>query len=326
MHRRTILALTLFALLLVPSRPAAQTVLDCNAVYPALSLPTRGAQLFADKARDYSGGALEIAVRPDGAMGLRGPELLAAVRDGRAPLSDVLMGAVSGAERGFGLSSLPLVARSFDEARRLYDQAKPLYAAMARQWNAVLLYAAPWPPSGLFSETPLPTAADLAGLRVRTYDITGAGFLARAGAAPLSLPWGELAQAMQTGLVDAVLTSAASGLDAALWRRLHHFTRIELAYPLYMLLMNRQTFAALDQDQRQALWRAAAETEEAQWRAAEQEDAQDIRALQTHGVVIHTPTPELRQALATAAGAMLDEFLWRASPEIRSLLTSFRAH
>ena len=61
------------------------------------------------------------------------------------------MGNVQGDEPVFGLTSLPLLVSSYDEARALYDAAKFAYEAALERNNQRLLYAAPWPPSGFFT-------------------------------------------------------------------------------------------------------------------------------------------------------------------------------
>lgn len=120
--------------------------LDLNAVYGATSFHTMGAMDFAKLAKAYSNGNIDITVHPGGSLGFKGPELLKSVKDAQLPMSDILMGVVAGSEHVFGLSSLPRLAASFDEARNLYTDCKPLYEKAAKKWNQKLLYAAPWPP------------------------------------------------------------------------------------------------------------------------------------------------------------------------------------
>lgn len=321
---RILAALLCAALALGPLTARAQGgVLLLHSAYPAHSLHTRAAQALADEVRERTGGAVRIQVLPGGVPGLRGPDLLEAVRDGTPPLANMLMGEVSRTERAFAISTLPLLARSLADARRLHDRCRPLYETLCARWGQTLLLAAPWPPSGLFSRWPVHTMTDLAGLRLRVYDTTMAGFFARAGARPVDLPWVDLLSALQGGAVDAVLTSPTSAVDVALWEHLPHFLALDLAYPLNMLTINTRALDALAPGHRAALLDAAARAQERLWVEVEYEAAQSLAAIQRHGVVVARPDPSLEPALDALAQDMRREFLWRAGEDAATAIEAY---
>lgn len=302
---------------------AGPVTMDCNAIYPASNFHTQGAERFAAKVREATKGEVVITVHPGGALGFKGPELLKAVKDGTVPMSDILMGVVAGSEEIFGISSMPRLATSYAAAKRFYDLARPAYEAALARWNQKLLYAAPWPPSGIFSKRPIQTAADLKGLKIRTYDKNGATFLERLGAHPMSLPWGEVYSALQTGLADSVLTSAVSGKDGKFWEVLGHFAPIAYAYPLNMLVINLDYWKALSPEQQQAMLRVAAEVEAEQWRVSETSNAEALAAVTSGGIAVTEPSAELAAKLDEVARAMLAEFLATAKPETKAVLDAF---
>ena len=51
----------------------------------------------------------------------------------------------------FLLSSLPFVTPTMEDARALYEHAQPLYEQLFAERKQKLLYAVPWPPSGIWS-------------------------------------------------------------------------------------------------------------------------------------------------------------------------------
>ena len=223
-------------LLVSPALAADQPIkLDLNAVYGATSFHTEGAMDFAKLVESYSGGSVMITVHPGGSLGFKGPELLKVVKDGQVPMSDILMGVVAGSEDVFGLSSLPRLVPTFAKARELYDASRPLYEKAAARWNQKMLYAAPWPPSGLVTKNPVNAKGDLENLKTRTYDKNGANFLQALGASPLSLPWGEVYSSLRTGMIDSVLTSAESTNNGKFWEVLANFKDINYAFPLNMV-------------------------------------------------------------------------------------------
>ncbi len=306
-----------------PAAARSGNALTLHCAYPESSLYGRAMRALAADVLARTGGEVRIAVPPEGMAGLRGPELLETVRDGAVPMALMLMGEVSRSERAFAISTLPLLARSPDDARRLHDSCRPLYETLCAHWNQTLLLAAPWPASGLFSREPLRTEADLAGRRRRVYDTTMAGFFSRAGARPADLPWVDLASALNGGVLDAVLTSPSSARDVTLWEHLHHFLALELAYPLTMLTINAQALEALAPAHRAALRDAAARAQEDLWRDVAREEQRDLAVLRNYGIEARRPEPALQQALEALADDMRREFLWRAGADAAQALRRY---
>ncbi|TVM18489.1 ABC transporter substrate-binding protein [Oceanidesulfovibrio indonesiensis] len=313
-----------FVVLAAPAALAADTLqMDCNAIYPASNFHTQGAENFAEKVKEYTDGSVLITVHSGGSLGFKGPELLKAIKDGTLPMSDILMGVVSGSDEIFGLTTIPMLVNSYDEAMEFYQTAKPYYDKACERWNQKLLYAAPWPPSGLHTKNPVEKVEDLSGLKIRTYDKNGAEFLKRAGASPQSLPWGEVYTALSTGLIEAVLTSATSGQDGKFWEVLNHFTEANYSYPLNMMTINLDYWNALTPEQQEAVLKAAAETEQEQWAASEQSVVDSTAALAENGMVVSEMTPELAESLKKIAGEMREEMKAQSGEDFNAVLDAF---
>jgi len=305
------------------SAQAADLKMDCNAIYGSTNFHSQGAQLFADKVAEYTSGSVQISVHPGGSLGFKGPELLKTVKDGTLPMSDILMGVVSGSDQVFGVSSMPLLADDYAQAKKLYEATKPYYEKACKKWNQKLLYAAPWPPSGLFTKKPLKTVADFKGLKTRTYDKNGAELLKAAGASPMSLPWGELYSALQTGLVDSVLTSAVSGKDGKFWENLKYFTKINYAFPLNMLVINKDYWDALTPTQQETMLKAAAEVEVYQWEQSNKSNDESLKILAEKGMIISEPSKEISEMLSKEAHIMLEKTMKKAKKGFKAAITAY---
>jgi len=322
---RKALVLLIVALFAASPALAADTLkMNLNAIYPASNFHSQGAEEFAKRVKEYTGGTVDIAVHPGGSLGFKGPELLKAVKDGTVPMSDILMGVVQGSEKAFGISSLPRVVTSYEEAMKFYEACKDLYNQAAARWNQKILYVAPWPPSGLFTQKEVQTAADIKGLKTRTYDKNGADFLANLGGNPVSLPWGEVYAALRTGMIDSVLTSAVSGRDAKLWEVLKYFKRIEYAYPLNMVVINLDYWNGLTADQQAAMEKAAAEMQEIQWEKSRADNDQALKVISENGIVIGETDEALAKDLDAAADTIIQGFLKDAGPEVAAVVETFR--
>lgn len=322
MLKKICFSLAILALGALPAG-AADLKMNLHASYGATSFHTQGATAFAELAKKYSDGSVEIVVHPGGSLGFKGPELLKVVKDAQVPMSDILMGVVAGSEAVFGLSSLPRLAADFAEARALYNDSRPLYEKAAAKWNQKMLYAAPWPPSGLVTKMTVTVKADLSNLKTRTYDKNGAEFLRRLGASPLSLPWGEVYSSLRTGMIDSVLTSTESTKNGKFWEVLGAFKKINYAFPLNMVTINLDYWKALDKYQQQAVLKAATETEAAQWAASEARSGEAAKVIAEHGIEVSETSPELAADLDAAATELIKEFKAKAAPEVQAVLGKY---
>ena len=320
MFKKIFLLMTALSVVCAAPAMARDMKMNCNAVYSSTSIHTQGAMKFAELAQEYSDGSIQITVHSGGSLGFKGSELLKAVKDASVPMSDILMGVVAGSEEIFGLSTYPRMVHSFDEAWELYQAAKPYYEKACQKWNQKFLYAAPWPPSGLFTQKPLQSLSDLEGLKTRTYDKNGAEFLRKAGANPLAMPWGEVYSALNTGLINSVLTSSHSGKNGKFWEVLSDFTDIKYAYPLNMLTINMDYWQALSEDQKEAMLKAAKETEAAQWKASEHHTVESTQIIAENGITVSETNPELAEELDRIADEIFKEFKAKASSDTKKAL------
>lgn len=313
------------AVVLIFAMPASAEVfkMDLHASYGATSFHTQGAIEFAELVKKYSEGSVEITVHPGGSLGFKGPELLKVVKDGQVPMSDILMGVVAGSEHVFGLSSLPRLVADFAEARQLYDDSKALYEAGAQKWGQKFLYAAPWPPSGLVTKNTVNNKNDLNNLKTRTYDKNGAEFLRILGASPVSLPWGEVYSSLRTGMIDSVLTSAESTKNGKFWEVLGAFKPINYAFPLNMVTINNDYWNSLNQQQQEAIVKAAQEVEASQWAASEQRHVDSLQVIQDNGIAVSEVSEGFSSDLDQAAATLIADFKEGSSDDIRQILDKY---
>lgn len=318
-------ALWLTAALMLSGLGLAKTKWDMHIAWPSGNFHTKGVVMFADLVAKKTGGDLEIAVHPGGALGFKGQEVLGAVRSGTLPIAELLMGNARGDDPIFGLTSVPLLVKNYDEAWKLYQIAKPYYEEALARHNAKLLYAVPWPPSGIYTKRMLKSTADFRGLKIRTYDANSAEFVTLLGGQGIAIPFSELYTALSTGLVNGVLTSTQTGVDAKLWEVTNYFHRINYAFPLNMVIVNKQAFDKLPAAEQQAILDAAAEVEAFQWKASQKADLVSEIALKNHGMqIVKDITPELQSAMKAAAQTILEKWMAEAGPKAKEVLDAFQ--
>ena len=289
--------------------------------YPATSLSGEGDEFFAKEVADLTQGHVSIVTMPDARMGYKSREQLAAVAQGKVAMADSFGGALSGEEPIFGLSSLPFAASGIAGARALYDAAHPFYESAFARHHQKLLYATPWPPSGLWSKEAADTLPAYSGLRVRAYDSTGAFLFARLGAQPVVVSYAELGPRLASGEVNAVLSSGDGGAARKFWDYLPRFTQLDYAIPLSFTTVNYDRWVSLDDKERAAILLAAQRTEARVWKALEARVQENYARMREHGVTIDTQvSPALAARLRAEAAHALRQWAQSVGPDAREIL------
>lgn len=308
------------------STPAStQTIWTLPTEYPATAIPGEGITTFADAVARQTAGALVIQPSYNAQMGFKSGEMIVAVRDGRTQAADAFGGALGGEHPAFGLPSLPFLATSLDEARQLAVLARPYYEKTFASYGLKLLYTTPWPPSGIWSKTPLGDVGALKGLAIRTYDATSTTVLNAAGAGAVNLSFADVMPRLKDGSVVAVLSSGDGGAGRKLWEFLPHFTEVNYSVPLSFAFVSKAAYEALPKDQRKAVEAAAGETELRQWNAILGRLEVNYATMRANGVIINTaPAPELVNALKSAARPVVDQWAVTAGTQGAEVLAAFR--
>ncbi len=306
---------------LAASLMAGNVKMDLNAKYGANNFHTKGAEKFATLVKDYTRGSVDITVHPGSSLVKGNP--LKAVKDGTVAMTDMFIPFTSGGGKVFGVSALPFIAQSYDDAFRLYQISKPQYEKTAKKWNQKFLYSVTWPASGFYSNKVLESFTDFKGIKTRTYDKNSAGFVNSAGGNAVALPWGEVYSALRTGMVNSVITSSSSGKDGKFWEVLNNFTKINYAYPLQAVTINLDYWNSLDKNQKDAILKASSEIEKSQWEAVRLEDKNALDTMAKNGMKISEPSKKLQKQLNIIANNMLVKYLEDAKPGIKSIFEEY---
>ncbi|MBR0644116.1 TRAP transporter substrate-binding protein [Plastoroseomonas hellenica] len=307
------------------ARPAAaEPTWTLATEYPRTAMPGEGVAHFAAAATRLAAGALTVTPGFDAPNGLRSAAMLRAVAEGRIEAADAFTGALGGEAAIFQLSALPFLTASAADTERLLRVARPAYRAALAARGLTLLYATPWPASGIWSRRPLPDAAALQGLKIRTYDAASTAVMRAAGATPAQISFADAAPRLRRGELDAVLSSGDGGAGARLWEILPHFTVLDYASPLSLAFCATAALDALPAAVREALAAAGGETEARQFVAIGTRLAENETRMRTNGVTI-AAIPALRAALTEAAAPVIADWETRAGAEGTAILAAYRA-
>ena len=302
----------------------AQTSWDMPMAWPPGNFHVKNAETFAAEVKKATNGGVSITVHPGGALGFKGPEMLRAVRDGLAPVGDILLNQQVGEEPFFGIESVPYLAAGLDDLRKLQQFSRPVYDEIAKKYNQKILYLVPWPGQAVYSSRPINARPDLQGFRIRVVDKNGLDFFSALGAAPRQLPWGDVVPALASGAIDGVTTSSSSGVDGKFWEFLKHMNRFNWQSASNIVTVNLDAWNRLKPEHRDAIEKLARELEPRFWAVSQQEDEEKLAVLKKNGIQITEPTPELKGELLKVAQPMWEEFTTKAGPRAKEVVTKYR--
>lgn len=306
------------------SAASAQVSWDMSIVWPETNFHTQNAIAFAEAVSDVTDGAVEITVHPGGALGIRGPEGMAAVRDGIVPIADVLLNQQVGEAPVLGIETLPFMAPTIPQLALLHKFYRPVLDDVAASMNQKVLYVVPWPGQAVYSPNQINTIADLSGLPIRVVDANGTDFFGALGAVPVQMPWGEVVPSLAAGTIRGVTTSSSSGVDGSFWEFMDHMSTFNWQSSSNAVTVNLDAWNALSPEHQEAIERLANQMEGQFWLNSVAEDAKKIAALQENGMTISTPSPELRAALLERALPLWDAFRERV-PESVAVIDAYQA-
>src|SRR5450631_3846587 len=308
-------------LLLLPAAARAQTVWDMATEYPQSAMPGIGVMTFAKHVAENSAGKLQIRPSFDASAGIRSAGMLAAIADGRVQAGDAFAGALEAEDAIFALPSLPFLVTSIADARRLADLARPFLAAALQNNGQRLLYLTPWPPSGIWSKSPLKTPSDLAGLSIRTYDKVSSEVFASAGAKAASISFADTMPKLAEGSINAVLSSGDGGSGRKLWEFLPYFSEITYSLPLSVATVNQSVYDGLNPDLRDAVDGAGSQTETALWLALSTRLQENHQRMSENGVIVDSnPPPAIIAALKDGASSAQRAWCTRSGPVCLQIL------
>lgn len=301
----------------------AQTKWDMPTPYPDGNFHTKNVRQFAGEVAKASGGKLTIQVHTNGSL-IKHPEIKRAVQTGQVPIGEVLISVLANESPLFAFDSNPFLANSYDKERKLWQAAKPHVVKRLDGQGLELLYSVPWPPQGLYTKKEINALGDLKGIKFRTYSPTTSRFAELVGAIPTTIQVPDIPQAFRTGLVDAMITSGATGVDSQAWDYLSYYYDTQAFLPQNMVIVNKGAFAKLDAAMRNAVHEAAKAAEARGWKTSESENAGYVKTMGEHGIKIMKPPAKLSSEFEAIGRQMADEWAKKAGAEGEAILKAYR--
>ena len=323
MMRRT-LALALGVAAVLAAAPAsAQTKWNLPAAYPADNPHTETLTAMAKRVAEATGGKLVITVHA-GASLFKAPEIKRAVATGQAQAGEVLASIHENEDAIYGIDVVPFLATSYADSKKLYLASKPVLEKKLAAQGLMLLYAAPWAPQGLYTKKDINAVEDLKGLKWRSYSVGTARIGELVGAQSVTVQAAELAQALATGVVNALMTSGSSGYDAKIWETIDHYYDLQAWIPKNIVFVNKAAFDALDKPSQTAVLAAAKWAEDHAWAIWPDKANWYLDQLKAKGMKVQPPSPALRDGLKKVGDQLTTDWLKRAGADGQAVIDAYK--
>jgi TRAP-type transport system periplasmic protein len=318
---KSILAATT-ALALCGTAAFAETKWDLTTAWGANNFHAQSAIAFADAVREGTNGSVDITVHLSGEIGVKITEKLSAVENGIVQMADMLLFLQAGEAPFLGIDTLPYLIQGQDQMKTWLEVAGPTYDEIFAKHNQKVLYFVPWPSPGVYSKDAIVSADDMNGQRIRAFNATSFTFLEKMGAAPVELPFGELAAAVAAGTVDGAATSTSTGANSKLYQFTSHFNPLNWSMSPDAVTVNLDAWNALSAAERATIQGLADKMESEFWAASAAEDSSKTAVLVENGMTVSAADDSLNAKMAEAGKSMWADFFAKV-PEAEAVVDAY---
>mgnify|MGYP006197494217 CR=1 FL=1 len=281
-------------------------------------------KFMSDELKKATGGKHSIKVFNKGALGTE-KETIDQVKIGALDMVRVNISPMNSVCAKTNIPVLPFLFRSVDHLHKVLDG--PIGEEIAKDCEAQGFVLLAYYDSGarsIYSKKPINSAADLRGVKWRAYSPATTDIARLVGAQPVTVQAAELSQALATGVVEANMTSGATGVDSKLYEHLKFYYDVQAWLPKNAVIVNKKAFDALDKPTQDAVLKAAADAEVRGWNASKKVNVESLDKLKANGMTIHTPSAQLKADMQKVGETMLKEWSDKAGADGQALLSNYR--
>jgi TRAP-type C4-dicarboxylate transport system substrate-binding protein len=312
------------AVVLAAAPARADVKWSLPSAYPASNFHVENLSAFAKDVADASGGKLAITVHPNASL-FPATAIKSAVRIGQAQVGEVLLSLHENEDPMLGIDVVPFLATSYAEARRLWTASKPAIEKKLALQGLMVLFAVPWPPQGIYSKTEINQVGDMRALSWRVYNAATQRIAELVGAQAVTIQAADLPQALATGLINAFMTSSATGYDSKAWEHMSYFYDTQAWIPKNVTVVNKAAFDALDAPTRQVVLKAAAASEARGWWRSQDRTKWYTEQLAANGLKVLPPSRTLKVELQRVGEQLTGEWLKKAGADGQTVVAAYKS-
>jgi len=272
-------------LLAAVSTASAERTLKVNGVHAPSHPASMTHEFFADRVEKLTGGSLDVDVNHARALG-DAVESVQSLRDGTLAFVTVSASNLSQIDKRMDMFSLPFL---FKNADHYWDyltsaDADAFVEPLQKKGIRVLAFI----DSGarnFFADNPIRSPDDIKGKKIRVMaSPVQVKMIEALGGTGVPIAWGDLYNALQTGVVDGAENNHPSVFSMKFYEVSDYYTLDEHARIPDMLLVSEDVYQSLSDEEKEAVNKAADEAEaymRGAWAASSQMSLDQLRPLFT---------------------------------------------
>jgi TRAP-type C4-dicarboxylate transport system substrate-binding protein len=284
---------------------------------------TRNIMQFAADVKTATDGKVDIVVHPEDSL-VKQPEVKRAVQTGQIQIGELLMSLHSNEAALFGVDAVPFLATNNAEYAKLLKVVRPYLEERLKKQGLRLLFVVPFPPNSFYTGKEINSTSDFKGVRFRAFNPVTGRLAELMGAVPVTVQQSEVPQAFSTGVIQAMITSSATGVDTQAWDFVKYFYDVKAMAPWDITIVNERVFSGLDQKTRDAVLAAAKIAEERGWKLQAEETGKLVAMLKSKGMDVRQPGPALMAELNKIGEQLIAEWSKAAGEDGPKILEQFR--
>jgi TRAP-type C4-dicarboxylate transport system substrate-binding protein len=320
---KTILSATAIAVSLLASPAALAEKWNMPTRSNERNYFTRNILQFSEEVKKGSDGKVEIVVHPEDSL-VKQPEVKRAVQTGQVQIGEFLMSLHSNESALFGADAVPFLATSNADSAKLLQVMRPLLEERLKKQGMRLLFAVPWPFNSFYSGKEIRSVSDFKGVKFRAFNPVTGRLAELMGAMPVTVQQSEVPQAFSTGVIEAMITSPATGVDTQAWDFVKYFYDVRAMAPWNLTVVNERMFSRLDKKSQDAILAASKAAEERGWKMQSEESGKLIDMLRSKGMQVREPSPALTDELKKIGDQLIAEWAKAAGEDGPKVLDQYR--
>jgi TRAP-type C4-dicarboxylate transport system substrate-binding protein len=297
---------------------------DMPMAYADSNFHTQVGKQFAQCVGTATGGDLEITVHGGGSL-FKGGEIKRAVQTGQVQIGERLLSSHQNEEPVYGIDSVPFLATSFEASEKLSAAGRDTLVEKLKDDNLHYLYSVPWPPQGFYFNKEVNSVADMEGVKFRSYNSATARLAELTGMVPTQIEAAEISQAFATGVVEAMISSGATGYDRKLWEHVSNFYAVDGWLPRNTVMVNLEAWEDLDEGHQNALTACAEMAADLGLYRSMQYTDFTLNGLRAGGMSVEDASEQMVTELKEIGAQMTAEWLEAAGDEGQAIVDTFSA-
>jgi len=236
-----------------------------------------------------------------------------AMRRGRIQLSAVSGQAIGTAVPEYSLLRAPFLFESFEELAFVYD--KFLVRRLEELFLEKGMIHLQWAANGwenVYAQKPVMRPSDISGYRIRVpLDPNSVLFFSAAGADVIQIPFTDIIQSLQTGLIDGGESTTLMYVQGGISTEAPHLTRTRHGFSLAVFTANRRWFEGLSPSTQEIFRNSYMKASQA-YPILRAQTEHLLSQASREGVMVYDLSPQQRQGWRQETLGALDKIIGQA--------------